>query len=949
MSSQLKKVNYGDPFLEYTNTINDMVDFLSEYENEMEDHLNDTDNPHEVTKQQIGLENVDNVLQASKEEFDQLQNTVNGQQDLINYLTEEVDSKAPKTSLDSLENSINSVINGLNLKANSEDLNSLEALVSQHSLDISSIVSELDTKADTISVSSLSNDLVSHTENTSNPHNVTKQQIGLGDVENVLQASKQEFDDHVEDYEQFKASISGAMEGDFSEMYEELQHHKQNKSNPHQVTKTQIGLGEVENVLQASKQEFDSHLGDTSNPHGVTKQQVGLGNVSNVLQASNEDFQAHVIDYGQFKLSTENDLNNFDQHLQNSNNPHNVTSSQVNVLPENAFTMDSSPSDYPIGITSFMVTGTGWSIPLAVSNVSGTVVTTRLNNIRIVQYFFRLGNISASRQVFIRWGYEGSWSDWLEIESVQGAQSKVSAHANLTNNPHNVTSSQVNVRDTGWAADTPYDQLPKGITVTQIPSSSGYPLANGTLITNNISQFRCNQILFSHSQQTSTRMFFRIYHQDSGWSGWAEIENTQSAQQKADQAEQNAKDASLPRTGGTVTGTVNIEEGDPSPLKIKRTDSNANISIEYQLDGMSRFLGFDENGDLKVGDSQNLTGSGQFIVTENGDYTNLRARATTKTDVGLGNVENYGIATQAEAQAGDVSNKYMTPLRDRQAFDQHIRSTTISSAWDSSVVRSLGSKGSDGIVHYILLCRMGIFSKTTGVISGTRATSGNNANGLFLVEASHSTSSNSSAQVIALQSQVSGISLVTLTHNGQDYIALRFNRTQFQEYNTFLFRGEATHLNLIKLVEESEVSNVANYNGGNARDVTILGSNGLSINGKLSENIVQQGSNANGYFIRYDSGFQVCWGNPFSLSTDIIINANDPNLYRSESTYWTYPALFNDDYPVTVVGSFSAINRVVGTTGPTSGGGVFVRGYYFGRNPSESAFAVRVIAIGRWK
>lgn len=38
------------------------------------------------------------------------------------------------------------------------------------------------------------------------------------------------------------------------------------------------------------------------------------------------------------------------------------------------------------------------------------------------------------------------------------------------------------------------------------------------------------------------------------------------------------------------------------------------------------------------------------------------------TDVGLGNVQNYGIATQAEAEAGSVNNKYMTPLRVAQAI-----------------------------------------------------------------------------------------------------------------------------------------------------------------------------------------------------------------------------------------------------------------------------------------
>ena len=42
--------------------------------------------------------------------------------------------------------------------------------------------------------------------------------------------------------------------------------------------------------------------------------------------------------------------------------------------------------------------------------------------------------------------------------------------------------------------------------------------------------------------------------------------------------------------------------------------------------------------------------------------------SVTKSQVGLGSVENYGIATQAEAQAGTSNVKYMTPLRVKEAI-----------------------------------------------------------------------------------------------------------------------------------------------------------------------------------------------------------------------------------------------------------------------------------------
>lgn len=176
-------------------------------------------------------------------------------------------------------------------------------------------------------------DLTAHKGDKSNPHGVTKGQVGLGNVDNVKQASKAEFDSHVgntgihvttSDKANWNSKANGA----------DLAGHTTNKNNPHEVTKAQVGLSNVDNVKQASKAEFDAHAGDNNrhvsasekanwnskasgihshptnqivgldqklvsydghignknNPHGVTKAQVGLGNVGNFLQASKQEF-----------------------------------------------------------------------------------------------------------------------------------------------------------------------------------------------------------------------------------------------------------------------------------------------------------------------------------------------------------------------------------------------------------------------------------------------------------------------------------------------------------------------------------------------------------------------------------------------------------------------------------------------------------------------------------
>ncbi|AUS70025.1 pyocin knob domain-containing protein [Lactococcus lactis] len=140
------------------------------------------------------------------------------------------------------------------------------------------------------------NNLASHLADTNNPHKVTAAQVGLGNVDNVKQAAKTDFDSHVN-----------------------------NKNNPHTVTAVQIGLDKVINVKQASKVEFDSHTSDVSNPHKVTATQVG----------------AYSKDESDQKLATQKQA--IDSHVNNKSNPHAVTASQVG-----AYTKAESDSKFTI-------------------------------------------------------------------------------------------------------------------------------------------------------------------------------------------------------------------------------------------------------------------------------------------------------------------------------------------------------------------------------------------------------------------------------------------------------------------------------------------------------------------------------------------------------------------------------------------------------------------------
>lgn len=66
------------------------------------------------------------------------------------------------------------------------------------------------------------------------------------------------------------------------------------------------------------------------------------------------------------------------------------------------------------------------------------------------------------------------------------------------------------------------------------------------------------------------------------------------------------------------------------------------------------------------------TGSNGKVLKAGATAGSASWSTLTGADVGLGNVENYGVATQAEAEAGTASNKVMTPQRTAQAINSRL-------------------------------------------------------------------------------------------------------------------------------------------------------------------------------------------------------------------------------------------------------------------------------------
>lgn len=136
-----------------------------------------------------------------------------------------------------------------------------------------------------VSLADLLSALTAHVDDVSNPHDITKAQVGLGNADNTSDVNK---------------PVSTAQRQAIDAVKTVVDNHIANKSNPHDVTKAQVGLGNADNTSDVNKpvstaqraaidvvqDNLDDHEADTSNPHNVTKEQLGLGNVDNTSDAN---------------------------------------------------------------------------------------------------------------------------------------------------------------------------------------------------------------------------------------------------------------------------------------------------------------------------------------------------------------------------------------------------------------------------------------------------------------------------------------------------------------------------------------------------------------------------------------------------------------------------------------------------------------------------------------
>lgn len=335
----------------------------------LNDHLGDKENPHQVTKDQVGLSNVENLATATDTEVQS--------GELIRKLftlAQLVQHPAIQALLQHAENTNNphnttKAQVGLGSVENYATATDAE-VIDRREYDKHVLLRQL-VQAGVFNIGpDALQKITLHMQDESNPHATTKAQVGLGDVANLRLATDEEVQARqpLNCYVTLKQLVAAAIFDTGTAAVEGLNTHLQDTNNPHSVSKAQVGLGSVENLpvatdteitdrtrvnkyitlkqlleigfveeLAAIVQAANAHKADKDNPHETTKAQVGLGDVVNLPLAAAQDILDRNIVNGYVNLANLiGDLNKLDEarnvlasHLQDKENPHSTTKAQI--------------------------------------------------------------------------------------------------------------------------------------------------------------------------------------------------------------------------------------------------------------------------------------------------------------------------------------------------------------------------------------------------------------------------------------------------------------------------------------------------------------------------------------------------------------------------------------------------------------------------------------------
>ena len=311
---------------------------LAEVKSDLGSHKSNIDNPHGVTKTQVGLGNVTNDSQVKRSEM----GTANGVATLDNqglvptsqlpsYVDDVIDVYATYTK----DNA--GILTNIKIFS---DLDKTQAVTGESGkiyIDIESnyqfrwtgtqyvtvgaptVLGEVTgTAYDGGKGKAVADKVNEHVAKTDNPHNVTKNQVGLSKVDNTADKDKP-----------VSTAQSTAISSAKNEVQSNLDTHISDTSNPHNVTKDQVGLGNVNNtsdklkpISDATKTALDGKVDKVTDKSLVLDTEIAK--LSNLK--TQDELNTSIADA---KKAGTDAQTNITSHKNDEANPHNVTKAQV--------------------------------------------------------------------------------------------------------------------------------------------------------------------------------------------------------------------------------------------------------------------------------------------------------------------------------------------------------------------------------------------------------------------------------------------------------------------------------------------------------------------------------------------------------------------------------------------------------------------------------------------
>lgn len=470
---------------------------------------------------------------------------------------------------------------------------------------------------------------------------LSKSDVGLGNVQNYGVATQAEA-------EAGTASNKYMTPERTSQAINALQAVKSvnNKTGAVTITKSDIGLGNVENYGVATQSEAEvgasnskymtpirtkqaiESLSPVKSVNGktgdvtVTKADIGLGNVLNERQATKTELDA-----------LKNSLESADSNLEASINR---LQSKIdsNVYPPNNTARSNlgNPSLFEAAIIESQATNKLWFYPadkILIEQSDDGVVFTERTDISLAQKkklvsgnnnadisfpkgkYLRI-TISAKGYVYLNWLY-------LYISTL-GDRASFKIEKKRDDEENWVTVCDYTNSINGWPAHVfiPHANIPFSPN-----STSGH--------------YNHVRITIKAAEQTNSYDYMKLYGLE-WWGGYPQGRRTIYSHDENQNVTFPAN--VIASTFKNASGKEVLYQGD----------------IPTKLSSFTKDINFDERYYTKSEVDQKLSGKSDIGHTH------------TKSEVGLSNVQNYGIATQSEAEAGTATNKYMTPERTKQAI-----------------------------------------------------------------------------------------------------------------------------------------------------------------------------------------------------------------------------------------------------------------------------------------